>query len=514
MIILKPIFMTFQCIDSLSDMKGWGMKSSILSCLLVFCIQSVYAQASFDTNPFIGSWMGSQQNDEFQVRLFYHIEMGEDGSLQGKSDIPARRIRDVPLTNITTDKDTVSFRIQAPPIPFRGVINNAGNKIEGRLGRRSLTLTRLEESVEDAVLDDPFVESYEGIITDGDSERDLFPIRLTGVSTAPIVNSAEQFLGTLSSEQREKTTFPIHSNEWRHWTNSPYLKRRGASLRELDTIQRDAAFSMIKAGLSAKGFELTRDIMRIENYVAELTGNERLFGEYLYNITIMGEPSTEEPWGWQLDGHHLVINYFVMGDQVVMTPTFFGSEPVSVDEGEHAGIEVLQEEQDRGLEFMQSFDKGQQELAWIGKEKTQENLMTPPFQDNFEMEYAGIDAEELNQSQRGRLLNLIELYVGNMREDHADVRMDQFREHLDETHLAWIGKVQSDAVYYYRIHSPVILIEFDHAVSRLPGAESEGPTRDHIHTITRTPNGNDYGKSLLQQHYEAHADNPDHQHQE
>ena len=45
----------------------------------------------------------------------------------------------------------------------------------------------------------------------------------------------------------------------------------------------------------------------------------------------MGTPSETEPWGWQLDGHHLVINYFVLGDQVVMTPAFMGSEPVSAD---------------------------------------------------------------------------------------------------------------------------------------------------------------------------------------
>ncbi len=45
----------------------------------------------------------------------------------------------------------------------------------------------------------------------------------------------------------------------------------------------------------------------------------------------MGTPSATEPWGWQLDGHHLIINYFVLGDQVVMTPSFFGSEPVIAD---------------------------------------------------------------------------------------------------------------------------------------------------------------------------------------
>jgi hypothetical protein len=33
----------------------------------------------------------------------------------------------------------------------------------------------------------------------------------------------------------------------------------------------------------------------------------------------MGRPSASEPWGWQLDGHHAIISYFVLGDQVVMT---------------------------------------------------------------------------------------------------------------------------------------------------------------------------------------------------
>jgi hypothetical protein len=38
-------------------------------------------------------------------------------------------------------------------------------------------------------------------------------------------------------------------------------------------------------------------------------------------------------------------------------------------------------------------------------------------------------------------------------------------------------------------------------VSLLPAGV---PTRQHIHTIVRTPNGNDYGKDLLRQHLERH----------
>jgi hypothetical protein len=61
-------------------------------------------------------------------------------------------------------------------------------------------------------------------------------------------------------------------------------------------------------------------------------------------------------------------------------------------------------------------------------------------------------------------------------------------------------------VFYYRIHSPVILIEFDHQNPvGLRGPDVPNlPNREHIHVVIRTPNGNDYGKDLLRQHYAQH----------
>ena len=66
--------------------------------------------------------------------------------------------------------------------------------------------------------------------------------------------------------------------------------------------------------------------MHLNTTLGELNGDNFVeYGEGKYWLSIMGTPSTTEPWGWQLDGHHLVVNYFVIGDQVVMTPTFMGS---------------------------------------------------------------------------------------------------------------------------------------------------------------------------------------------
>ena len=85
--------------------------------------------------------------------------------------------------------------------------------------------------------------------------------------------------------------------------------------------------------------------------------------EELYYFTLMGIPSPDQPWGWQIDGHHLIINYFVLGDQVVMTPTFVGSEPVTATSGKYKGTSILQEEPKAGLAMLRALDEGQRKKA-------------------------------------------------------------------------------------------------------------------------------------------------------
>jgi hypothetical protein len=102
------------------------------------------------------------------------------------------------------------------------------------------------------------------------------------------------------------------------------------------------------------------------------------------------------------------------------------------------------------------------------------------------------------------MLDLTGLYIGNLDEGHAKVKLDEIKRHVDATYFAWIGGTDAALIYYYRIHSPVALIEFDHqrpANLRGSVANVNQPTRQHIHTVVRTPNGNDYGKDLLRQHY-------------
>lgn len=346
-------------------------------------------------------------------------------------------------------------------------------------------------------------EPFKGITTNGSVAPDLFKVRSTGVSTKPIKVAAEAFLKGLNDDQRKRTMYAVTDDEWRKWDNRHFAPRQGVGFKEMTEAQRQLAFNLIGAALSAKGLKLTQDIMKLNGTLAELTNNFNEYGEWLYWITILGTPSDKEPWGWQLDGHHVILNYFVLGNQVVMTPTFMGSEPVRAEGGKFKGTVIMQNEQDKAFQFFAALTPEQQGKATLNREKAKNYNLTEAYKDNVVLDYAGLAGAQLNAAQKKLLLEVVSEYISNIDAGHARVKMSEIQQHLDKTYFAWIGTSDPNGVFYYRIHSPVILIEFDHqtpvALSRSPV-----PTRQHIHTVVRTPNGNDYGKDLLRQHLAAH----------
>jgi predicted nuclease of restriction endonuclease-like (RecB) superfamily len=350
-------------------------------------------------------------------------------------------------------------------------------------------------------------EPFKGITANGSVETGLFGIRSTGVSTDPVRRAAEAFLASLSPEQRQKTTFDIRDDEWRKWMNQSFYVRQGVSFKEMTSGQREAAFGLLQASLSARGLTQTRNIMRLNHTLGELNDNNfEEYGEWLYHMTVMGTPSATEPWGWQFDGHHAIINYFVLGDQVVMTPYFAGSEPVIARSGTFKGTEILAAEQSKALTFVNGLDAGQRAKAILRSSKTNNDILTEAWRDNVVLDYAGLRASELSAAQRQQLLELAELYIGNMGDGHARVKMEEVRQHLDRTWFAWMGGTTPGSVFYYRIHSPVVLIEFDHQrpANLRHLNDPEVPNLEHVHSIVRTPNGNDYGKDLLRLHLQQH----------
>jgi len=153
---------------------------------------------------------------------------------------------------------------------------------------------------------------------------------------------------------------------------------------------------------------------------------------------------------------------------------------------------------------MRSFGPVVRTAALLTADKPGNTIKAEAFQDNLVLDFAGAKASSFSPEEKSRLIELIGLYVGNMREAHAKVRMTEVVAHLDDTRFAWVGSTTDAGVFYYRIHSPVILIEFDHQKpANLRHLYPDVPYREHIHAVVRTPNGNDYGKDLLRQHYAA-----------
>jgi hypothetical protein len=347
---------------------------------------------------------------------------------------------------------------------------------------------------------DATAEAFTGVTSDGAPRPGLFPLHRTGISLAPVIGAANDFLAALSSAERETALFPADSDAWRAWSNiHPYLMRHGVCLRDLGDRPRTAALALVRESLSASGFATARDVMKLNEHIRELTGRSEEYGEWYYWLSIFGTPSEDQPWGWQIDGHHLIINCLALGDQIVLTPNFMGSEPVFAASGQYAGTRVFEAEETRGFALMRALSPAQQKAATISVDLPAE-VFAAAFRDNLALHYQGIRYDSLTPEQQALLLDLITVYVERIRPGHAEIRLDEVKAHLHETWFAWMGRCQLESPFYYRIHSPVILIEFDH--QRGVALDNEEPSRNHIHTLVRTPNGNDYGKDLLRQHYE------------
>lgn len=199
-----------------------------------------------------------------------------------------------------------------------------------------------------------------------------------------------------------------------------------------------------------------------------------------------------------------------------MTPTFMGSEPTT---GTYKGekITLFRPETTAGLAMIRSLTTAQRAKAVSSQSNGNEDMKAGAGQDNLRLAHEGLKGSELTSAQQEKLLDLVGVYVGYIDERHAEVKMAEVKKHLDETYFFWMGSTEDDSAFYYRVHSPVVLIEYDaqaplfykgdasatSSTSSDAGGPGGGtPSQEHIHTIIRTPNGGDYGIDLLKLHLE------------
>lgn len=365
-----------------------------------------------------------------------------------------------------------------------------------------------------AAYNDRLAEPFLGVSSDGRIQPQLYKLEDNGAPAEAMLAAARELLHQCSDTERTRLRFALDAPNWRMWSNPElYFNRYGLRMDELQPPLREAILGLLRASLSPRGYDKARACMLMNEFLGQLVGGPRVLNQYSYNFSLFGEPSLREPWGWQLHGHHLCLNCLVIGKQLVVSPTFMGAEPNIIDEGPHAGLTILDGEERSGLRLMQSLPSALRDRAQIYKQMydpampegrfhfADQRHLGGAFHDNRVIPYEGVRGAELTAPQRDHLLALCGLFIEYLPQAVLAARMRELEQHVDDTHFSWIGLYGDDDPYYFRIQSPVIMCEFDHHSGVF--LTNREPAKCHIHTIVRTPNGNDYGKDLLRQHYQS-----------
>ena len=358
-----------------------------------------------------------------------------------------------------------------------------------------------------------YEEPFRGVTCDGNVRPNLYRTQDEGVEIEKIVQATNAALGQLSSEQKGKVQYPVNAREWRAWSNPEMLLRNfGLRLEDVSEASSSAILDILEVSFSEKGYMKAVAAMQINEFLGELTGLTRVMNSQSYNFLLFGTPSTTEYWGWSLYGHHLCLNVFLSGRQMVIAPTFTGAEPNLIDSGPLQGTEILQVEGNLGLKLMQGLNSKQQSKAQVYKllhdpamlqtgdlsrdrwNQDDQRHMCGAFRDNRIVPYEGVCVSEMSEDQQHMILEIAEEFLLYLPDTAREVRKALIKEYFGETYFCWIGSYGKHDAFYYRIQSPVAIFEFDHHSGVF--LTNKEPARFHIHTLVRMPNGGDYGNAL------------------
>jgi hypothetical protein len=328
-------------------------------------------------------------------------------------------------------------------------------------------------------------------------------------SATQMTAAANTFIATLSESQRKSLVFGLDDEDRATWSNLPIImvQPNGVLVGDLSDEQRAAFHGLLRASTSSQGYAKFSGIMRLDDLLHDIETEqfendpemqkEPLRQSFIatrssgnYAIAIFGEPKGGN-WGWKLAGHHAAVNFTVSQGRVGFTPTFLGSSPMSVDAGPYAGWMALPHEGSRGVEFMKSLTSAQQATAMIDDEVAGDVFEGPGRRASLE-KFEGLKVEELSVGQARLLRALVSEYVRNVDFDSAEAQLALIDQTgWDELWFSWRGVVDENGLFYYRLHGPRLLIEYNRQ------------NANHDHMVVRDPQ-NDYGEDWLEQHYTEH----------
>jgi hypothetical protein len=307
---------------------------------------------------------------------------------------------------------------------------------------------------------------------------------------AELASATEDFLDILRPEQREKAVFHFEDAERINWHFIP-RERRGLPLKEMSPEQQELARRILRTALSQRGYLKANTIIELELVLREMGENPVVRDPELYYFSVFGSPGPEEPWGLRAEGHHLSLNFTVVGDSLIATaPAFMGANPAEVRVGSRVGLRALAAEEDLARELIHALDERQRAAAVIAN-VTPRDIVTGAAARVEPLSPIGIRVTELRADQVQLLVRLIDEYLGRMAEPLAERRRAALEQtDFGEVAFAWAGSLERGRAHYYRIQGPSFLIEYDNSQNNA----------NHIHTVWRDFDG-DFGRDLIREHY-------------
>lgn len=312
-------------------------------------------------------------------------------------------------------------------------------------------------------------------------------------SVQAMKSAADAFLGSLDESKRAQASFAFDAPDRENFRYTPQT-RTGLPLKEMNEAQRAAAMKLLDAALSDKGRLKAMQIISLETVLAGIEKRPDYRDPGKYHVSIFGKPGDPKAWGWKFEGHHVSLNYTVLGGrEVAVTPSFFGTNPAEVREGEFKGLRILKAEDELGHALLASLlESGKKGV--IFSDKAPAEILTAENREATELVPVGLSASEMSGAQKKALFDLVSEYTGRHRKDLAEWDMKKITlAGVGKIRFGWAGGVKPGEAWYYRIQGPTFLME----------AANTQNNANHIHTTWRDFKG-DFGRDVLAEHYRQH----------
>jgi hypothetical protein len=316
----------------------------------------------------------------------------------------------------------------------------------------------------------------------------------TAATATKMASAADEFLGSLSAEQKARAVFDFDSGERTNWNFVPLQTRdkkptrKGLALEDMNDRQRAAALALLKAGTSARGYLQATTIMSLEALLRDLEkGGAMVRDPDWYFFTVFGKPSRTGKWGWRVEGHHLSLNFTLdKGKVVSATPSFFGANPATIKHGPRRGYQILPEEDNLARALFNSLDDEQKKVALQEKQfaEIEQRKAAPNVG-----EARGLPAAKMSAGQKDTLMRMVRAYAGRMPEEVARLELEKVgKAGVDKIHFAFAHEPDKPGrPFTYRIQGPTFVIEF---LNTQP--DSARNPANHIHSAWRNLQG-DFG---------------------